>query len=370
MSAVPETSRTHVIRLVARIGDQQPSIGIDEVREAVAPRVPVDDGLLLSLDSQDGSEMLYRQAAEALSTKVPGFIEHRVATSGTNHLSIFGFAPMPLLMLLGRTLGDKRPADVYERHRHSDSWRWDKKGPMLDWTTVFPARPIRGRAVALLLSVSGTIAMDGVRQALVGDFDVVELGLPLPQRVPNIVRNHAQLRGFAEQWRATLNRIKVDHEPTQVHVFPAAPLSVCIELGRRLLPKSDPDLIIYDRFGVQFRRALSLRGPEPLTMEPETRDVQQNWRESLVHLFATALEPFELCRWLDGLEDEFSNYLGPSSRLSPQELADAAQRRLERRGMIDERFFDELGKQFSHKNRRDDVEKIRASWRHRRTLSS
>jgi len=361
MTVAVEVSKTQVLRFIARIGDHTPSIAMAEVKQAVAPRVPIDDGLLLSLEPQDGSAAMYQQAADVITRKVPGFVEHRVAASETNHLSVFGFAPMPLLMLLGRSIGDKHPAEVYERHRHSDSWRWDEEGPALEWSATFPARPVRGRAVALLLSISASVAVDGVRGALGGDFDIIEFGLPRSQRVPNIVRTRAQLRGFAEQWRATLNRIKEDHEPAQIHIFPAAPLSVCIELGRRALPKADPELVLYDYFVGQFRRALSLGGPEGPTpaAKPST---SLDWRMGLMELFVSAFENFELRLWLDQIEADLSNFLGSPNQLSRQEFAGAACRRLENRGVIDDVFFTRLGAHFSHESRKNEVERIRRAW--------
>lgn len=263
MTGTQTPAQTHILRLVAPIGDHRPSIDIEEVTRAIAPRVPFDEGLSLTLEHRDGSDTLYQEGAALITHKVTGFIEHRVSPAATRHLSIFGFAPMPLLMHLGRTVGDKLPAEVYERHRHTDSWCWDADGPALEWTTVFPARIVRKRSVALLLSVSAPVSTDDVRRALDDDFDIVELTLPRAQRVPNTVRTRAQLHAFAQQWRTTLNRIQEEYEPARIHLFPAAPLSVCVELGRRLLPKGDPELVVYDRMAGGFRSTLTLRGPEP-----------------------------------------------------------------------------------------------------------
>lgn len=363
---------THVIRLLAPIGDHRPSISMGEVAHAVAPRVPVGDGLLMSLEPQDGSDDLYQQGADLIARKVPGFIEHRVNTSDTNHLSLFGFAPMPLLMLLGRTLGDKQPAEVYERHRHSDSWRWDEDGPLLDWSAQFPSRPVPGRDVALLLSISATIAIEGVKQILADGFDVVEIALPKLQRVTNIVRTRAQLRGFAEVWRSTLNRIKDEYDPQCVHVFPAAPLSVCLELGRRLLPKADPEMIIYDRFGAQFRRALSLRGPELPSLAPAAPTVLEpikRWVQALHAFFVSSFKPSELQRWLDHLESGLSDHILPD-QVSRHDFADSALKRLQERGLIDEQFFGKLAGYFPSPIRKAQVEAIRDAWCRERSAST
>ncbi|MCY0995070.1 SAVED domain-containing protein [Nannocystis sp. ILAH1] len=362
--------RTHVLRLVGPIGDHRPSVTLDEVDRAIAPRSRVDDGLLVSLEHGDGTEELYTLGARAIAQKVPGFLEHRVGASETNHLSIFGFAPMPLLMLLGRTIGDKQPAEVYERHRHTDSWCWDPDGPPLEWITNFPAHPVRGRAVALLLSVSATVDVGAVGEVLGGDFDVVELTLPEPRRVPNVVRTRAHLRGFAEQWRSTLNRIRSEYGPSQVNLFPAAPLSVCVELGRRLLPKADPELVVFDRFGARFCRALSLRGPEVTPSAPPasstaspgrpTRGV--SWRVLLHQLFVHGFENHELLWRLGILQQGIETSL-PSTEVSNDKFATQVMKVLERRGLIDDELFRNLREHFPSPQRRAEIDAIQDAWR-------
>lgn len=353
-----EPQLTHVLQVVAPIGDHRPSIADDEIRHAVAPRVPIDEGLSLALDHPDGTATLYEQGAALISQKVAGFLEHRVGTSATKHLSIFGFAPMPLLMRLGRTIGDKHPAEVYERHRHTDSWRWDDEGSKLEWSASFPDCVTPGRPVALLLSVSATVTPAGVREALGGDFEAIELGLPQPQRAPNVVRTRTQLREFAEAWRATLNRIKDLYDPPELHLFPAAPLSVCIELGRRLLPKADPNIVVYDRFGGGYVRALSLRGPEPslgtcrpphgpsATLEasgPRLPAVSPDqWHRALYDFFLIAFNNHNLRQFFTlSLSRELVHGL-PSAEVEHDWFCHRAVELLQNHGACDNQFFEAL----------------------------
>jgi hypothetical protein len=48
--------------------------------------------------------------------------------------------------------------------------------------------------------------------------------------------------------------------------------------------------------------------------------------------------------------------------MSPQEIADAAFRRLEERGLIDEDLFIRLGQHFPRGRRSAEVERIRRAW--------
>ena len=44
------------------------------------------------------------------------------------HLSVFAIAPMPLLMFLGKCIGDTISSDLYQRHRNiadtNHAWSW------------------------------------------------------------------------------------------------------------------------------------------------------------------------------------------------------------------------------------------------------
>jgi hypothetical protein len=45
----------------------------------------------------------------------------------------------------------------------------------------------------------------------------------------------------------------------RIHVFPAMPLSLSVELGRQLLPKADPSVTVWDfQDSSHFIRALEL----------------------------------------------------------------------------------------------------------------
>ena len=51
-------------------------------------------------------------------------------------------------------------------------------------------------------------------------------------------------------FRELLNKIKLVHgHNTIIHVFPATPVSVAIELGRVWMPKADLPLSLYDEKG-------------------------------------------------------------------------------------------------------------------------
>ena len=68
--------------------------------------------------------------------------------------------------------------------------------------------------------------------------------------VPNndFLKSHEQLRIFRQQFRKLLDRIKERHgQDALLHIFPAVPVSVAVEIGRVWMPKADLALCIYDQ---------------------------------------------------------------------------------------------------------------------------
>lgn len=254
--------RVHVIRMVAPIGDHLPKIGMDEVRDALAPDEPVDDGLLIDLHAlhlADGEEEFWARSSSRIDEQVRGFVEHRVLPSDTGAVAVFAFAPIPLLARLGRALGDKAPTRVFERHRHTESWRWEDSGERVEWETRRPTPTEGVRDVAVALSVSARVQEEAIRAAMHAPFDLIELSALTPR--PNLLRREEDLRAFADVWRGLLNHVAERYGTgARIHLFPASPLSVSAECGRRMLPKADPTVTVYDFRGGAFHRALDLAG--------------------------------------------------------------------------------------------------------------
>lgn len=71
-----------------------------------------------------------------------------------------------------------------------------------------------------------------------------------------------QLSLFRKAFRRLLNAIKDKHgKDAEIHICPAVPVSVAIEIGRVWMPKADLPLIIYDRKreGSTFQKTLQCR---------------------------------------------------------------------------------------------------------------
>jgi hypothetical protein len=182
-----------------------------------------------------------RRLREGFQDEILGRFEN----GDVRHLSVFGLAPIPLLIELGRLLSDISAVDVYERHRFPEQqWRWPEDGTAIAFQrTAGQAGP---KTVALKLAVTSEIADERVTAVLGNDVSLWQIASL--HHGQGIIRRREDLA----RWRAvvarTLDEIKNRHGmDAQVAVFPAIPVSCAVEFGRAWQPKAHPNLHIFDQ---------------------------------------------------------------------------------------------------------------------------
>src|SRR5690606_27571407 len=92
-------------------------------------------------------------------------IRGRVERQDIRHMSVFGLAPQPLLIELGRLISDLTPTAVFQRHREPATWAWQQDQPSIDFEVGIP----NGRAdgeVGLLLALSATVDVARIENVL------------------------------------------------------------------------------------------------------------------------------------------------------------------------------------------------------------
>jgi hypothetical protein len=101
--------------------------------------------------------------------------------------------------------------------------------------------------VALLLSLSGKIAIDALPPDIDASFAVYEL--ILGSEAPNtmFLNTRADLDAFRIAYQGLLSEITAQHPGlATVHCLPAIPVPVAVMCGHDLLNKSHPSLRVYD----------------------------------------------------------------------------------------------------------------------------
>ncbi len=245
----------HILRIAAAIGENEAAIPVKECFEAIMPEfIPADrrpiDIQVRDIAFKDSDPDYYPTVLSTLRTKFDREIRGRFAEGTVDHLAVFGFAPMPVLMELGSLLSDLSAVTVYGRHREpKPTWSWPNDRHPLEFNcTPGPFGPTK---VALKLSVTADITDDRIISSLPGQ-SVSIWEIRSNRLGATELRNEKDLSGFRELVGKTFDAIKDQHGPNvDLSVFPAIPAVCAIEFGRSWQPKAHPRFSIYDQIAQQ-----------------------------------------------------------------------------------------------------------------------
>lgn len=197
---------------------------------------------------QDNDPDFWGSAQRALTHQYEQrILPELVARGGAAHLTIAGFAPIPMLMKLGALVGDKTPAAIMDLP--GESWLWDTRDACPDPSYTFTVPPELPREVSVVVSISGRA------QHPIGR-EVVEFQAVAPDRC--IIRKESHIQQFRTGFNAFLQQLFTAGARV-LHVHPATPLSASIEIGRTLLPKAFEEIHVWDWQAPEWRRTLRLK---------------------------------------------------------------------------------------------------------------
>lgn len=260
VTGIHPQNRTHVVIYAETIGDEKTALLAQEAAEAVFPeRFPAEArpaSLSMTWEGKDDDPGYW----SAANTNLMKSFERQVAplVADGHHLSVFGLAPMPLLMKLGSLLTDKPPVQVHQLRREPRTWQWHDDGPDdLGFSLIPPVRA--GLAPALVFALSDHIRDERVHAVLGQDVSVWQLTVPHPHN--DLITSRAQLQAFRRICRQAMVDIGSAHgHNTPLSVFPAMPVSAAIEFGRIRMPKAQMPWHLYDynRIRGNFIHALTL----------------------------------------------------------------------------------------------------------------
>ncbi len=240
--------KSAIVLYGANVGEHSSPLTYEKAARAMFPdwypaeRTPIQLGLINS-SFRDHTPEFWLTESQQLRSMVGQRVRPRLANGDISHLSLFGFAPQPLLMLFGFLLSDIPTAETYQLHREPPDWKW-QTGP--DEFEFIVSRPTGNRGdAALVLALSATIIDKRVHEVLGEEMGIWRISCPEPHN--DFLKSRSQLSAFRKTARHTLDQIKASHgERAAIHVFPAVPVSVAVDFGRIVMPKADLPLRIYD----------------------------------------------------------------------------------------------------------------------------
>lgn len=243
------------------------AIGPDAKSRLLLFRAPINGGIVSPLSEADVSQAIlprYRADEQAFEIDLNAFgaglsnpATLRIAAgqlkeqlrelarlqhSKPAHLSAFALAPIPLLVLLGRELGDLGRLDAYQFHRSAGSWVWpQEEKPKAFYKILGPRAAAQSEAV-VLLSVSGSVDRQAWPKGPSKDAPVYEIRAR--RRGLDFLKSKARLDAFSLTARELMQRLH-DAKVASVHVLAAVPSPIAIEFGRATR-KMHGALVVYE----------------------------------------------------------------------------------------------------------------------------
>jgi hypothetical protein len=259
--------KTHILRFVARIDGNFVCASFEDARLAVvaerrhpAEAYPMDIDLTQFTMSKGDADYWNVMVGE-VRNGVNAFLRNPARARHIKHISVFPFAEIPLLIYLGRCLGDKIPMTIHQLHRSDAPWTWQPFNERGFFYITKDALKVSKRVknVAITCSLSGRISEADVKKVVNTDA-VYEINLQNADR--NFLKSREQLELFSKEYFALLDQITERHgQDCTIHQFSAVPLAVAVEMGRQHR-KHHPVMMLYDynRKTNTHEYALSLQG--------------------------------------------------------------------------------------------------------------
>jgi SMODS-associated and fused to various effectors sensor domain len=242
--------QTTVLAFTAMIGTFKPAIGRAEMSHALMPRYPGDAFHILDLTSLGSEEpgALYEVACRRIVQQAEALHAAGGPLEATRHLSVFGLAPIPMLVMLGHAIGNKVATEFYQCHRDKPQrWTWYEGEEVARFGVRELKRSADPARVALVMPLSGPIAAGSIPSAIDQTCTIYEIGLVGRSPTTGFLRQREDLESFRETYRGLLARLRGEHAGLrELHVFPAVAAPVAVACGFDLLPKVDPTVVIYD----------------------------------------------------------------------------------------------------------------------------
>lgn len=241
--------QSHILTYKANVGVFTPEMSYQTVSQFLLPThyPAMADTIDLSLSNsvqRDKDAAFWITEVANLEAQFNKKLLQNFTKSEIKHLSIFAFAPIPLLVKLGTLVNDIYKCKIHHKVRNPDTWNLDDDTTEIKYTVTKPKTT--NKTVALNISLSASITNDRITKVLGDECDIYSLSIDNPFN--DYLKSKKHLEDFSITVRQLFNQIKTQYgETTPLHIFPAMPIAKAVEFGRVWMPKADMPLHIYDQ---------------------------------------------------------------------------------------------------------------------------
>src|SRR5262249_23638482 len=150
----------------------------------------------LTAIDDSATETFWSFAAETIRRRMDRFYDSDFDGRVPTHVSVFALAPIPQLMMLGRTLSDKVPTSLYQRDRDTENWVWKQEGKEVEFATQCVRRGTEDGGVAVIVSVSGVVAEQDLPAHVDNSYTVYSLSPANAKPDRSILDREASFQAF------------------------------------------------------------------------------------------------------------------------------------------------------------------------------
>nr|WP_315174951.1 SAVED domain-containing protein [uncultured Flavobacterium sp.] len=249
VTAIDQDRQSHILTYKANVGVFTPELSYQTVSQYLQPDYfpAMADTIDLSLSNsiqRDKDDTFWTTEVANLEAQFDRKLFQNYAKGEIKHLSVFAFAPIPLLVKLGALINDIYTCQINQKVRNPDTWKLDDDTTEVKYTVVEPVN--NHKTVALNISLSASITNDRITEVLGDECDIYIITIDNPFN--DYLKSKRHLVDFSIAIRQLLNKIKMQYgEKTPLHIFPAMPIAKAVELGRVWMPKADMPLFLYDQ---------------------------------------------------------------------------------------------------------------------------
>jgi len=247
VTGVDPKKKSCVLLYGANIGEEKSPLQPEQAKWALFPHwYPAEEKpvcLEMSWEGRDDRPEYWVTEERNLEQRFDRFIRPLIEEG--HHFSIFGLAPIPLLIRLGTLFTDKIPSTVYQLRREpKQTWQWAEGETDTQFQINLPSDFIH--PPALRIALSAKIAPERITSVMGPNVSLWELTISDPNN--DFLKTPDQLSKFRETVRKLMVQISEKHGiRTPLSIFPAMPVATAIELGRVRMPKAEMPWIIFDQ---------------------------------------------------------------------------------------------------------------------------
>ena len=248
VTAIAPNMQSHILTYKANVGVFTPEMSYQTVSQFLLPTYypAIADTIDLSLSNsiqRDKDAAFWTTEIANLEAQFDRKLFQKFTKGEIQHLSVFAFAPIPLLIKLGTLLNDIYKSNIQQKVRNPDTWNLDDETTEIKYIVIEPVP--KHKTVALNISLSATITNDRITEVLSDECDIYTITIEKPFN--DYLKSKKHLADFSISTRQLFNQIKSQYgAQTPIHIFPAMPISAAVELGKVWMPKADMPLYIYD----------------------------------------------------------------------------------------------------------------------------